>query len=371
MAEPRTWRSWLRGLQREIPQISPKLAAKRQRQDAILIDVREPHEWRKGSPVGALRISRGQLESRLDKLITDPDVEILLLCENGVRSLFAADSLKKIGYERVYPVWGGYRFWKECGLASETGCLSPVETERYSDQIRLPPIGQAGQLRLKNARVLCVGMGGLGSPAAIYLAAAGVGHLILIDADRVDRSNLQRQIIHAETTLGLEKVDSARQFLLRLNPDIQVTSIHDPLDDTNAEALIDDCDVVLDGCDNYETRYLVSDCCRKLARPHVYGAVQEMWGQVSVFWPSQQQGGCYRCLYPESLQGDAANCNTLGVLGVVPGVIGTLQATETLKILLGLGQPLTNRLLQYDAMTGAFRVSRIQADPECVCSSRK
>ncbi len=357
-------------LQSRIPEISPDEAYRSLREGALLLDVREPEEHTQGSPAGALRLGRSYLELRVEGLIPEHDRTVLVLCSSGVRSLFAAESLIRLGYTDVRSVAGGFEAWTRDGLPYERPqVLSTVERRRYTRQMLLPEIGEAGQQKLAAARVLIAGAGGLGSPAAIYLACAGVGTLGIADPDVVELSNLHRQILHTPGRVGLAKTESARQTLHALNPSVAIECHNARLSSDNAEAIVADYDLVIDGTDNFPARYLLNDVCVKLDRPYVYGSVYRFEGQVSVLWPGTSQGGpspCYRCLYPSPPPAALApSCAEAGVLGVLPGVIGTLQAVEALKLILGVGQPLLGRLLSYDALTATFREFRITADPRC------
>jgi molybdopterin/thiamine biosynthesis adenylyltransferase len=288
----------------------------------------------------------------------------------GGRSLQAANAWLAAGYTRVVSVAGGTSRWMAEGLPIEHPAPAADGDfhDRYSRHLRLPEVGVAGQRKLQAARVALVGAGGLGSPAAFYLAAAGIGTLVLADDDVVDRSNLQRQILHAEARIGMSKVESARIALSALNPTVAIETFAERITAGNVERLIGQADVVIDGADNFPARYLLNDACVKLGKPLVYGAVHRFEGQVSVFDAGRQRGiaPCYRCLFPEPPPAAAApNCAEAGVLGVLPGVIGLLQATEAIKLILGVGEPLAGRLLQFDALAMRFRETRLQADPAC------
>jgi len=356
-------------LRQTVPQVSPAEALARQQQGALLIDVREPEEVSQGSPRGAARIVRGYLELEVEQVAADLDAPVLVLCGGGTRSLFAAEDLRQMGYRQVASVAGGFAAWSRAGLPVERPrILTDDERQRYARHLTIPQVGEAGQLRLLDSRVLLVGAGGLGSPAALYLAAAGIGCLGLVDDDVVDRSNLQRQILHAEDRVGQRKVDSARRTIEGLNSSIRVVTHAERLDSRNVEALLAGYDVIVDGSDNFPTRYLINDACIRLGRPDVYGAVYRFEGQVSVFWPGRpgRPGPCYRCLFPAPPPPDLApSCAEAGVLGVLPGVIGLLQAVETIKILLDLGDPLVGSLLQYEALAGRFTRLTLARDPEC------
>ena len=358
----------LQELRATIPETSPQQASQLVAGGATLIDVREPDEIAQGSPAGALRLGRGYLELRIEQAVPDTDRTLLVMCGGGSRSLFAADSLRRMGYEDVRSVAGGFNRWKDEGLGFELPrSLDADARARYARQLSLPEVGEAGQARLADARVLLIGAGGLGSPAAMYLAAAGVGTLGIVDHDTVDRSNLQRQILHSDARVGLGKVESARTTLKALNPAVEVIGFAERLEAENVERIFEGFDVVVDGSDNFATRYLVNDACVKLGLPNVHGAVFRFDGQMSVFWPGGPQGGpCYRCLYPEPPPPDQApSCADAGVLGVLPGLIGTLQALETLKLLLDRGRPLSGRLLCFDGLAGEFRELGIRRDPAC------
>ncbi len=355
-------------LRASIPEVNPQEALALQSKGAALIDVREADEIGRGSPVGASRLGRGYLELRVEESVPDFRRTVLLLCEGGVRSLFAAEDLKRLGYQDVRSVKGGFTQWKNEGLPFEVPRMLDAEArERYSRHLLMPEVGEQGQLKLLDSKVLLVGAGGLGSPAAFYLAAAGVGTLGIVDHDVVDRSNLQRQILHTDTDVGTPKVLSARDRIEALNPSIKVVPYEAHLDSGNVEEIFRGYDVVVDGSDNFPTRYLVNDACVKLGIPNVHGAVYRFEGQVTVFWPGHKNPGpCYRCLYPEPPPPELApSCAEAGVLGVLPGVIGLLEAVETIKLLLGVGDPLVGRLLYYDALRARFSEFRLARDPEC------
>ena len=353
-------------------EISVIEALAQSRAGALLVDVRAEHERALGMAEGARGIAREELEADPRAWLPEPDAEILLICQSGRRSQLAAEALRRHGYRRVRSVAGGTSAWGAASLPMTRPALDGDFTERYSRHLRLPEVGLAGQQRLEAARVLLVGAGGLGSPAAFYLAAAGVGTLRLADDDVVDRSNLQRQILHADARVGGSKVDSAAQALSALNPRTRIEPVRERVTSGNVEALLEGVDVVIDGADNFPARYLLNDACVKLGKPLVYGAVHRFEGQASVFDAGRHRGEapCYRCLFPEPPPPEAApNCAEAGVLGVLPGVIGLLQATEAIKLILGLGTPLVGRLLQFDALSMRFRETRLPADPDCpVCA---
>ncbi len=356
-------------LKARIPEVSPQEAIALQGRGAALVDVREADEIAQGSAPGALRLGRGFLELRVEEMVPDPARPIVVMCGTGTRSLFAAEDLARLGYASVCSVAGGFARWKSEGLPVEVPfALDRSARERYSRHLLMPEVGEAGQTRLVRSKVLLVGAGGLGSPAAYYLAAAGVGTLGLVDHDVVDRSNLQRQILHTDARVGTSKVASARQALEALNPAVRVAGHEAHLTSANVEEILGGYDVVVDGSDNFPTRYLVNDACVKLGIPNVHGAVFRFEGQVAVFWPGRalHPGPCYRCLYPEPPPPEyAPSCAEAGVLGVLPGVIGLLQATETVKLLLGIGEPLVGRMLYFDALRASFSELTLERDPHC------
>jgi len=360
-----------------IQEITPREAHQRQSQGAVLVDVREDHERALGMAEGARGIARAELEEDPGFHFADHDVELVLICQSGGRSMLAAQTLERLGYAHVASVRGGTSRWIAEGLplTQPEADVDHDFHDRYSRHLLLPEIGLRGQRRLELARVLMIGAGGLGSPAAFYLAAAGVGHLRIADDDVVERSNLQRQILHADTDIGMPKVDSAETRLSALNPRTKVEAVAERVTSANVERLLEDVDVVLDGADNFPVRYLLNDACVKLGKPLVYGAVHRFTGQVSVFDAGRQRGvaPCYRCLFPEPPPPEAApNCSEAGVLGVLPGVVGMLQATEVLKLLLHVGEPLTGRLLNFDALSMRFRETRLPPDPDCpLCAPGK
>ncbi|MDE2088188.1 MAG: molybdopterin-synthase adenylyltransferase MoeB, partial [Xanthomonadaceae bacterium] len=342
-------------LRGRIPEISPADALLRQAQGALLIDVREEGERAAGMPTAALGLSRGFLELRIEQLEPDRARPILALCGSGMRSLLAAETLQRMGYRDIASVAGGFERWKTEGLPVSAGTLDADAAERYARQLRLPQVGEAGQAKLAAARVALLGAGGLGAPAALYLAAAGVGQLTLIDDDRVERSNLHRQVIHADARVGMAKTESARLALNALNPRVRIEARTERLRADNVERLLDGHDLVIDGADNFPARYLLAAATRRLRLPMVYGAVERFTGQVSVFDPRRDDSPCYRCLFPEPPSAaEAPNCSEAGVLGVLPGIVGLLQATEAMKLVLGLGGPLVGSLLSFDALGMRF-----------------
>lgn len=358
-------------LKGEIREVTPQEAWELSQNGAVLIDVREPDEVAAGSPTGALHLVRGFLELQVEEAVPALDTPVILMCGGGLRSLLAADDLRRLGYSNVCSVVGGYGRWKGDGLPVEIPrALASDQRERYSRHLAIPEVGEKGQLKLLAGKVLLIGAGGLGSPAAFYLAAAGVGTIGLVDDDVVDRSNLQRQILHTDSRVGKRKVDSARETLLALNPDITVVAHPVRLTSANVEEVftVHAYDVIIDGSDNFPTRYLVNDACVKLGLPNVHGSIYRFEGQASVFWPGRKEnpGPCYRCLFPEPPPAEfAPSCAEAGVLGVLPGVIGTIEAVEAIKLLLGIGEPLVGKLLHYDALSGSFTTLNIARDPTC------
>ena len=355
-----------------IRELSPREALQRQQAGALLLDVRETFEHATGMAAGAVPLPRGEVAGRAAEVAPEPDAEILTICAHGQRSLAAARTLMQMGYTNVASVAGGTARWIEEGLPVAKPGGDEDFYDRYSRHLRLPEVGEAGQRKLESARVVVLGAGGLGSPAAFYLAAAGVGTLVIADDDVVERSNLQRQILHADDRIGMSKLDSAAHALHGLNPRVHLEGLRERVTSANVDALLDGADVVLDGADNFPVRYLLNDACVKLGIPLVYGAVQRFQGQVGVFDAGRQRGRapCYRCLFPQPpATEDAPNCSEAGVLGVLPGVVGMLQATEAIKLILGVGEPLFGRVLMFDALAMRFHETRLAPDPECpVCA---
>ncbi len=354
-------------------EISPREARQRQQAGALLLDVRETFEHATGMAAGAVPLPRGEIPQRIAAVAADHNAEILTICAHGQRSLAAARTLQQLGYANVTSVAGGTARWIEEDLPVTKPGGDDDFYDRYSRHLRLPEVGEAGQRKLEASRVVVLGAGGLGSPAAFYLAAAGVGTLVIADDDVVERSNLQRQILHTDERIGMSKLDSAAHALRALNPRVNLEGLPERVTSANVEALLEGADVVLDGADNFPVRYLLNDACVKLAIPLVYGAVQRFQGQVSVFDAGRQRGRapCYRCLFPQPpAPEDAPNCSEAGVLGVLPGVVGMLQATEAIKLLLGIGQPLVGRILMFDALSMRFHETRLAPDPACpVCAA--
>ncbi|MEA2843771.1 MAG: sulfur-carrier protein adenylyltransferase/sulfurtransferase [Actinomycetota bacterium] len=331
----------------------------------VLLDVREADEYEQGAVPGAIHIPRGFLESQVESRVADRDAPIVTYCAGGTRSAFAAETLQQLGYTNVVSVVGGFNKWKNEGRAWSTPrTLTAEQRNRYQRHLLLPEVGEEGQQKLLDAKVLLLGAGGLGSPAALYLAAAGVGTMGIIDMDVVDESNLQRQILHNLDRVGERKVDSAKKTLVSLNPDVNVVTYDVRLGADNVLDIIDGYDVIVDGTDNFPTRYLVNDASLIKRIPVVHGSIFRFEGQATVFAP--YVGPCYRCLIPEPPPPELApSCAEAGVLGVLPGIIGSIQAMEAIKIVLGLGDPLIGRLLAYDAMEESFRTFKVNRDPAC------
>lgn len=331
-----------------------------------LVDVREQHEFNAGYIPGAVHIPRGFLEIQAESKLPDKKAPIVVYCAGGTRSAFATKTLNELGYEDVTSANPGFVRWKDLRYPMETPPnLTEAQRDRYSRHLMLPEVGDKGQAKLLASRVLLLGAGGLGSPSGLYLAAAGVGTIGLVDADTVDASNLQRQIMHTTSRLGIPKVDSAEVALKELNPDVKVVKYQERLTSQNIERILaDKWDVIVDGCDNFPTRYLVNDASLMHKIPVVHGSIFRFDGQVTTFLPFQ--GPCYRCLYPEPPPAHLApSCAEAGVLGILPGMIGVLQATEAVKILLGLGNTLAGRLLQYDSLGMTFRTYKLRRDDAC------
>jgi molybdopterin/thiamine biosynthesis adenylyltransferase/rhodanese-related sulfurtransferase len=335
----------------------------------VLVDVREQDEWDEGHIPGAVHVPRGHLESRIEQVAPDRARPVLLYCAGGARSAFAAKSLEELGYESVSSLAGGYTDWKRNGFPTQLPhTLGPEQRSRYSRHLLIPEVGIEGQTKLLESRVLLLGAGGLGSPAALYLAAAGVGTLGIVDDDRVDASNLQRQIAHSTDSLGEWKADSAKRTIEALNPDVNVLTYKERITSENVDRILaDGWDVILDGADNFPTRYLLNDAAVWHDIPLVHGSIYRFEGQVTVFKP--QEGPCYRCLFPQPPPPELApSCAEGGVLGVLPGIVGSLQASETLKLCLGIGEPLVGRLLLFDALATDFSEVTLRRDPACpVC----
>ena len=369
---PKTYAELLRDARSEIREINPvETDALRQRGAITMVDVREASEWDQGHIPGAHHISKSYVEQDIEAAVPDRSAPVVLYCAGGIRSLFAAQTLRAMGYEDVASMSGGFQAWKSQGLDwTQPPRLSESQKQRYSRHLLIPEVGTDGQARLLASRVLLVGAGGLGSPAALYLAAAGVGTIGIVDFDVVDLSNLQRQVIHTSDRVGEKKVESARRTLTALNPGVNVVTHEEMLVADNVDRLIAGYEVVLDGTDTFETRYLLNDAAVAAGIPVVHASVFRFEGQLTTFIP--YEGPCYRCLYPTPPPPELApGCSVAGVLGVVPGIMGLLQANEVLKLLLGIGDTLAGRLLLFDALATEFTELRLRRDPECpVCSDK-
>jgi molybdopterin/thiamine biosynthesis adenylyltransferase/rhodanese-related sulfurtransferase len=331
----------------------------------VVLDVREPDEYEQGALPGAVHIPRGQLETGIEGRVPDHATPLVVYCAGGTRSAFAAQTLEQLGYTDVVSVVGGFNRWKDDGRPwTQPRRLTPDQRNRYQRHLLVDEVGEEGQLELLDSKVLLLGAGGLGSPAALYLAAAGVGTIGIIDMDVVDDSNLQRQILHNMDRIGDRKVDSAKKTITLLNPDVDVVTYDVRLGADNVLDIIDGYDVILDGTDNFPTRYLVNDASLLKRIPVVHGSIFRFEGQVTVFDP--YNGPCYRCMYPSAPPAELApSCAEAGVLGVLPGIVGSLQAMETMKLLLGIGDSLAGRLVTYDALETSFRTFKVNRDPEC------
>jgi molybdopterin/thiamine biosynthesis adenylyltransferase/rhodanese-related sulfurtransferase len=365
-----TYRELLQQVRAEISEIDATDArALIEAETPLVLDVREQDEWDEGHIPGAVHVPRGHLESRIERAAPDPTRPVLIYCSVGNRSAFAAKTLSELGYEEVTSLAGGFTDWKRNGFPVQLHVgLDAPRRARYSRHLLIPEVGEEGQLKLLDAKVLLIGAGGLGSPASLYLAAAGVGRLGIVDADVVDESNLQRQIVHSTESLGEPKVESAKRAIEALNPDVEVVAYKERLTSENIERILaDSWDVIVDGADNFPTRYLVNDASVWHGIPVVHGSIYRFEGQVTVFKP--HEGPCYRCLFPTPPPPELApSCAEGGVLGVLPGVIGSLQASEALKLALGIGEPLIGRLLLFDALSAEFDEVKLRRDPDCpVC----
>jgi molybdopterin/thiamine biosynthesis adenylyltransferase/rhodanese-related sulfurtransferase len=359
-----SFRELLQKAKSEIREVDTAAADElRKEPGAVVLDVREPDEYEQGAIPGALHIPRGQLESSIEGRITDHDTPLIVHCAGGTRSAFAARSLAELGYTNVVSVAGGFNKWKDEGRDWRVPRgLSPEQRNRYQRHLLLPEVDIAGQLKLLDAKVLMLGAGGLGSPAAMYLAAAGVGTIGIIDMDVVDESNLQRQILHNMERIGDRKVDSAKKTLTLLNPDVNVVTHDVRLGADNVMDILAGYDVIVDGTDNFPTRFLVNDASVKLGIPVVHGSIFRFEGMVTVFDP--KNGPTYRDMVPEPPPAEMApSCAEAGVLGVLPGIIGSLQAVEAIKLILGIGDSLSGRLLAYDSLEQSFREYKVKVDP--------
>jgi sulfur-carrier protein adenylyltransferase/sulfurtransferase len=360
-----SFRELLSQTKSQISEVDPEAAAGLVAGGSLALDVREPDEYEQGALPEALHIPRGQLETNIEGRVPNRDAPIMIYCAGGTRSAFAAKTLQDLGYTNVVSMVGGFNRWKDEGRAWSTpASLSGDQRNRYQRHLLLPEVSEKGQLKLLDSKVLLLGAGGLGSPAALYLAAAGVGTIGIIDMDVVDSSNLQRQILHNMDRIGERKVDSAKKTLTAMNPDVNVVTYDVRLGADNILDIIDGYDVIVDGTDNFPTRYLVNDASLLKRIPVVHGSIFRFEGQATVFAP--YVGPCYRCMIPEPPPAELApSCAEAGVLGVLPGIIGSIQAMEALKLLLDLGDPLIGRLLAYDAMEESFRSFKVHRDPAC------
>lgn len=360
-----SFRDLLNSTKEQITEITTAEAEKlRDEPGALVLDVREPEEYEQGAIPGSMHIARGQLEGSVESRIPDHDTKLLVFCAGGVRSAFAALTLGQLGYTDVVSVDGGFNRWKDEGREwAAPRILTPEQRNRYQRHLLLPEVGVEGQLKLLDAKVLLLGAGGLGSPAALYLAAAGVGTIGIIDMDVVDESNLQRQILHNMDRIGERKVDSAKKTITAINPDVNVVTYDVRLGADNVIDILSEFDIIVDGLDNFPTRFLVNDASVKLGKPVVHGSIFRFEGMLTVFDP--RNGPTYRDMIPEAPPAELApSCSEAGVLGVLPGIIGTLQAIETVKLILGLGESLIGRMLQYDSLEQSFREYKIRVDPK-------
>jgi sulfur-carrier protein adenylyltransferase/sulfurtransferase len=366
-----TYRELLEQVRAEIEEIGAREAQARLDDDPspVVLDVRERDEWEEGHLPGAVHIPRGSLESRVEQALPDRDRPVIVYCAGGNRSAFAAKTLEELGYEGVASLAGGFTDWKRNGLPFELPrALDEAKRRRYSRHLLIPEVGEEGQTKLLDSRMLLIGAGGLGSPASLYLAAAGVGTLGIVDDDAVDETNLQRQIVHSTERLGESKADSAKRTIEALNPDVAVKVFKERLTSENVDRILDEgWDAIVDGADNFPTRYLLNDASVWHGIPVVHGSIFRFEGQTTVFKPNE--GPCYRCLFPQPPPPELApSCAEGGVLGVLPGIIGSLQANEALKLALGIGKPLVGRLLLFDALETQFTEISLRRDPDCpVC----
>jgi sulfur-carrier protein adenylyltransferase/sulfurtransferase len=361
----------LRQIKSRIDEVDPAAVREQVGNGAVIVDVREPEEWGAGHIPGAIHVPKSYFESRIEGAVSDRDQHVILYCASGNRSAWAARTmLEDLGYGHVESMTGGFTLWKDRGYEVETPrTLTAEQRERYSRHLLLPEVGPDGQQKLLDAKVLLLGAGGLGSPAALYLAAAGVGTLGIVDNDEVDLSNLQRQVIHSSERIGVSKVESAEQTINALNPDVKVEKYPVRLGPDNIVEIISGYDIVVDGLDNFPTRYLLNDASVRLRIPVVSAAILGFEGQLSVFKP--YDGPCYRCLFPVPPPAELApSCGANGVLGVLPGTMGLLQATEVIKLILDEGDPLIGRLLMYDALAATTTEVKVRRDPDCPICSR-
>ncbi len=362
----------IKQIRSQVDEVDPADVNRQIDNGAVVVDVRETHEFEAGHLPGAKHVPRGYLESRIEGTVPDRNAHVILYCQTGQRSALAAHTLKDLlGYEHVESMTGGMTLWKDRGYEVEVPkSLTAEQRERYSRHLLIPEVGVEGQQKLLEAKVLLLGAGGLGSPTGLYLAAAGVGTLGIVDNDEVDLSNLQRQVIHTTDRIGVPKVDSAEETIAAINPDVDVVKYPVRLDASNIMEIIAGYDVIVDGLDNFPTRYLLNDASVRLDIPVVSAAILGFDGQLSVFKP--HEGPCYRCLFPEPPPAELApSCGANGVLGVLPGTMGLLQATEVVKLIIGEGDPLIGRLLLYDALGATFTEVKVHRDPACPVCSRE
>ena len=364
------YRELFRQVKSEIEEVDASRASELRETDSpVFVDVRERSEWDEGHVPGAVHVPKSHLESRIEQAVPDRDATVVVYCASGSRSVFAAKTLEELGYGNVVSLAGGFTDWKRNGFPFDLPrALDETKRRRYSRHLLIPEVGEEGQLRLLDSRMLLIGAGGLGSPASLYLAAAGVGTLGIVDDDAVDETNLQRQIVHSTDRLGESKADSAKRTIEALNPDVTVKVYKERLTSENVDRILGEgWDVIVDGADNFPTRYLLNDASVWHGIPVVHGSIFRFEGQTTVFKP--KDGPCYRCLFPQPPPPELApSCAEGGVLGVLPGIVGSLQANEALKLALGAGEPLVGRLLLFDALETQFTEITLRRDPECpVC----
>src|ERR671923_1218827 len=365
-----TYRELLARVKDEIDEVDAVRARELIASDSpAIVDVREQHEWDEGHIPGAVHVPRGHLESRIEAAVSDRSRAVVVYCASGNRSAFAAKTLEELGYESVVSLAGGFTDWKRNGFPFDVPkALDDAKRRRYSRHLLIPEVGEEGQLRLLESRILLIGAGGLGSPSSLYLAAAGVGTLGIVDDDAVDETNLQRQIVHSLERLGESKAESAKRTIEALNPDVTVETFQERLTSENIDRILGEgWDVIVDGADNFPTRYLLNDASVWHGIPVVHGSIFRFEGQATVFKP--HEGPCYRCLFPQPPPPELApSCAEGGVLGVLPGIIGSIQANEALKLALGIGEPAIGRLLLFDALPASFTEVAVRRDPACpVC----
>jgi molybdopterin/thiamine biosynthesis adenylyltransferase/rhodanese-related sulfurtransferase len=369
-----TFNEVLAAAKRQVPEITVPEAAEQTdgRSAPRLIDVREKTEWDEGHIPGARHVPRGYLELRIENEVPKKETPILLYCAGGTRSLLAARTLQEMGYQDVTSLQGGFTAWKDAGHPFVVPrSLTPEQMHRYSRHVLIPEVGEEGQLKLLDAKVLLIGAGGLGSPAGLYLAAAGVGTIGLVDSDVVDVSNLQRQVIHTTDRVDMPKVESARIAINALNPEVKVVGHETRLTPENADQIVSQYDIVVDGSDNFDTMYLLNEVCVRQGKPNISSSILAFDAQVTTLVPGE--GPCYRCLYPEPPPPSLApSCSEIGVLGVLPGIMGLLQANEVIKLVLGIGEPLIGRLLMFDALDSTFTELKLRRNPACpVCGTEE